>query len=120
MHEQVVANDFDSALQVFGITALLSRIIQLSTGSGCPKDFLDQLLSFRSSWQWIEIRRIRAKNPDLDMRSAYNLYVLCSLLSSPNELPTGKAGVEAVLSGPSCSPWAAVISREAMGAFTDA
>ena len=117
--QQVISSDFETALETFGVTALLSRTIQLCKASGCPKDFHNQLLSFRSSWQWIEIRRIKAKNPDLDMRSAYNLYVLCSLLRSPDSMPSGKAGVEAVLSGTCCSPWTAVISRDFLGAFSD-
>jgi hypothetical protein len=117
---QVRSTDFQSALEAFGVTALLSRIIQLSTGSGCPKDFLKLLLSFRSAWQWMEIKRIKTRHPDLDMRTAHHMYVLCSLLHPPQQgLPVGKVRIAEVLSGPFCSPWTAVIAREGLGAFSD-
>ena len=116
---QIVPKDFETALQTFGATALLQRIIQLCTVSGCPKDFLAQLKGFRTSWRWREVERIRKSSPDLDTRTAFNLYSLCSLLHPQRDMPVGKTKVDAILSGPLCSPWAAVLALDAMGAFND-
>ena len=112
-------HDFEAALETFGITALLSRSIQLCKAAGCPKDFLEQLLDFRTSWQWVEIGRIRKRNKDLDRRAAFNLYILCSLLRAPDQLPKDKLHADKLLQGPTCSPWASVIARSGLGAFKD-
>ena len=53
------------------------------------------------------------------MRTAYALYVLCSLLDPPDELPVAdKARAEAILyDSEYCSPWTAVLALSSIGAF---
>jgi translation initiation factor 2 beta subunit (eIF-2beta)/eIF-5 len=107
-------NDFEDALQHFGINALLSRAIQLSSPELRPL-----LKDFRQSWQLLEIERIRAKTPGLTMLSAHTIYTLCQLLDPPNDLPGEKHLDAEILAGPLCSPWTSVIALRHLGAFRD-
>jgi hypothetical protein len=115
----VIPNDFESALDSFGASALLFRTIQLCRD--CPKPLRRLLIDFRQNWQWLELERIRKSGPDITMRTAYTMYVLCSLLDPPEEMPfdSGKAGsaLDALAQSPLCSPWTAVIPLDGVGAF---
>lgn len=111
---QILDKDFESALEVFGINALLYRSVHLA-----PVCMLSQLKDFRESWQWLELDRIRTHTPGLDMRSARVLYILCCLLDPPDELPNSKDGADALLMGPCCSPWTSVLALRSLGAFSD-
>ncbi len=110
----MVSGDFESALRVFGASALLFRSIQL-----CPRELQLQLKDFREQRQWREIDNARRTTPGLDMRTAFGLYVLCSLLDPPDVLPVGdKAQSEAILfDSDYCSPWTAVLALSGIGAF---
>lgn len=115
----MIPNDFESALDSFGASALLFRTIQLCRD--CPKPLRRLLIDFRQNWQWLELERIRKSGPDITMRTAYTMYVLCSLLDPPEEMPfdSGKAGsaLDALAQSPLCSPWTAVIPLDGVGAF---
>jgi hypothetical protein len=115
---QTVKNDFQSALGKFGISALLFRVIDLC--AGYPASFFDQLLSFRSSWQWREIERVRLTHQGYSSRSAYRLYYLCTLLHPPDEAETPliKELEDVVFQiRDYCSPWTSVLALDAIGAF---
>ena len=112
---QVRDNDFESALETFGIDALLFRSMQL-----CPESMSPVFKDFRVSWRWLEIDRIRRKTPGLTMRTAQGLYLLCKLLNPPVDLPQEKGLADRLLNGPRCSPWTAVLALRELGAFTDA
>lgn len=77
------------------------------------------LRDFRSSWQGLEVDRIRTKDKGLTMASAKILYTLCCLLDPPELLPDDKAAAAALLRGQLCSPWTSVLGLDALGAFTD-
>ncbi len=111
---QAIRGDFESALRTFGASALLSRSVQL-----CSRELKTLLKDFREQRQWREIDNARRTTPGLDMRTAYALYVLCSLLDSPVDLPLGnKARTEAILfNSDYCSPWTAVLALSGIGAF---
>ena len=101
----------------FGINALLFRLIDLC--QGYPQEFLGQLKDFRASWQWREIERVRLSHPGFETKSAFRMYYLCSLLNPPNDdRPMIKELEDAVFSiREYCSPWTAVLSLDAIGAF---
>lgn len=106
-------DDFDSSLSVFGIHAMLARVYRL-----CSEDLRPMLASFRRAWALLEIDRVRSKTPGLTMRSASVLVALCRLLDPPTDLPRDKAGANAVLYGPRCSAWTAVLALRELGGFT--
>lgn len=112
--DQGIGNDFEGALEMFGINALLGRAIQL-----CPEEMLGVLKDFRRSWQMLEVDRVRAKTPGLTMMSAHALYTLCNLLDPPEILPTDKQELTTVLGGDVCSAWTAVLALRHVGAFRD-
>jgi hypothetical protein len=113
---QAVKNDFQSAVGKFGINALLFRLIDLC--QGYPPEFYNQLLSFRSSWQWREIERVRLANKGLEAKEAYRLYFLCTLLFPPTQdLPKELEEELLFQNREYCSPWTSVIPLENVGAF---
>ena len=114
---QATRNDFQSAVGKFGINALLFRLIDLC--QGYPAAFLSQLKDFRSSWLWREIERVRLAHPGYEIKSAFRLYYLCSLLNPPNDDGTFLKEVEDQVFAirEYCSPWTSVMSLEAIGAF---
>lgn len=114
MMRQGNEHDFEAALETFGVTALMSRSIQLS-----PEVMRPMLKDFCRNWQRLEIDRIRTKGDGLSMTSAYTLYTMCNLLDPPDEIPDDKAVAAGVLAGPVCSPWVAALSLAYLGAFTD-
>jgi hypothetical protein len=111
---QETGNDFEGALEMFGINALLGRAIQLA-----PPEIRGLLEDFRRSWQMLEVDRIRAKTPGLTMMSAHALYTLCNLLEPPEVLPQDKQELATVLAGEVCSSWTAVLALRHLGAFRD-
>ena len=114
--EQTVKNDFQSALGKFGISALLFRVIDLC--AGYPASFFNQLLSFRSSWQWREIERIRLGHPGYTAKAAYRLYFLCNMLDAPYDDDGGDLDIFEIVDKTSfCSPWVSVMPLDAVGAF---
>lgn len=112
---QATRNDFQSAVGKFGINALLFRLIDLC--EGYPPEFLGQLKDFRASWQWREIERVRLANPGLDVRAAFRLYYLCSLLFPPDESLLKEFQDAVFETREYCSPWNSVMSLDAIGAF---
>jgi len=114
---QATRNDFQSAVGKFGISALLFRLIDLC--EGYPADFLRQLKDFRASWQWREIERVRLGHPGLEAKAAYRLYFMCSLLFPPadNADPFKDDDTTFMVQDEFCSPWNAVMSLQAIGAF---
>jgi hypothetical protein len=111
---QIRPQDFESALETFGIRALLERVIRISHNEMQP-----MLKSFRRSWSLLEIDRVRIKSPGLTMRSASVLVALCHALYPPNEYPQDKLSMDALTHGPRCSVWASVLALRELGAFTD-
>lgn len=109
----MVDNDFESALETFGIDALIFRSIQL-----CPTVMQPILKDFRTSWRWLEIDRLR-RSTGLTMRNASGVHILCRLLDPPVHLPPDKDTAERVIRGPKCSPWSAVLALRELGAFTE-
>lgn len=71
-------DDFDSALQQFGINALFFRTMQLC--GGYPKYLRNQLADFRTTMQWQEIDNVRRGAGGMDKRAAHATYTLCTLL----------------------------------------
>lgn len=111
-------NDFQSALRMFGINALLFRLIDLC--AGYPASFRSQLLDFRACWQWREIERVRIANPGLDAQAAYRLYYLCTLLDPPDHIPQEKGLADAIFDVQVyTSPWNSVLSLDNIGAFSE-
>ena len=116
--KQAVRNDFQSALGLFGISALLFRLIDLC--AGYPPAFRNQLLDFRACWQWREIERVRLANEGLDPHAAYRLYYLCTLLDPPEYIPQEKALADAIFDLQAyASPWNCVLSLDNIGAFRE-
>ena len=113
-HAQIKENDFESALQTFGVQALLYRVMRV-----CNRIMLPLLTNFRRSWQLLEIDRVRRKNPGLTMGSASALVGFCRLLDPPEEFPNEKGVAEVLLRGPRCSVWNSVLALRELGAFTD-
>lgn len=110
--------DFQSAVDKFGINAMLFRIIDLC--EGYPASFRNKLVDFRAGWQWREIARVRHANPELDARGAHRLYYLCTLLNAPDNIPDVPELADAVLDlHDFCCPWNSVISLEGVGAFDE-
>ena len=113
---QATRNDFQSAVGKFGINALLFRLIDLC--EGYPVAFLRQLKDFRASWQWREIERVRLGHPGLETKAAFRLYFMCSLLFAPDDADPFKDDDAAFMAQDEfCSPWNAVMSLNAIGAF---
>ena len=110
----VKEDDFDSALSTFGIHAMLARVMRL-----CNVEMLPLLTSLRRAWTTLEIDRVRMNIDGLTMSSASVLLALCRLLSPPMDLPQDKAGANAVMRGPRCSVWNAVLAQRELGAFTN-
>lgn len=111
---QVREDDFESALEVVGIRAMLGRVMRV-----CHPELLPMLKSFKRSWLQLETDRVRRKTPGLTMYSAGVIVRLCELLSPPVELPRDKGELAAVLRGRRCSPWTSVLALREMGAFTN-
>jgi hypothetical protein len=112
--------DFDSFAAQVGIDAMISRVIRLSRDF--EPEILRQLASFRSAWRRAEVQNVaRAAGKGPGAYEASNvLYRLCKLLHPPTlEEWSEMGGVEArvALLGPRCSPWAAVLALESIGAF---
>lgn len=85
---------------------------------------MSQLKDFRSSWQWREIERVRLAHPGFEAMGAFRLYLLCTLLFPPDDADdptmTLKEITDHVFIAENreyCSPWAAVMSLKAIGAF---
>jgi hypothetical protein len=112
---QATRNDFQSAVGKFGINALLFRLIDLC--EGYPDEFLRQLKDFRASWQWREIERVRLAHPGIQIKAAFRLYYLCSLLFPPEEDGDPFKDEAVFAQDQFCSPWNAVMSLDAIGAF---
>lgn len=109
-------NDFQSALDRFGINAMLCRLMDLC--KGYPPAFMRQLEDFRTSWQWREIERIRLGHPGYTAKAAYRLYFLCNMLDAPYGDDGGDLDIVEIADKTSfCSPWASVMPLDAVGAF---
>ena len=106
-------DNFESALEVVGMRAMLARVMRI-----CHAELLPMLKSFRRSWLQLEIDRVRSKNDGLTMYSAAVIVRLCELLEPPTELPKDRGVLAAVLRGRRCSPWTSVLALREMGAFT--
>lgn len=112
--------DFDSFASQVGIDAMMGRVIALS------RDFDDsirrQLRSFRSAWRRAEVQNIAraAGKGEGALAAAGAVYRLCKLLEPPKldewaEMTAVDARV--TLLGAQCSPWAAVLALNQLGAF---
>jgi hypothetical protein len=113
---QVTRNDFQSALDRFGINAMLCRLMDLC--EGYPAAFMRQLEDFRTSWQWREIERIRLGHPGYTAKAAYRLYFLCNMLDAPYDDDGGDLDIFEIVDKTSfCSPWVSVMPLDAVGAF---
>lgn len=113
---QIRENDFESALETYGVDALLFRVMRL-----CHQSIRYFLVSFRNSWRAHEIDRVRRKNQErgLTLRSAAILVGLCRLLDPPIVLPADKSVLDITLRGLKCCPWTSVLALRELGAFTD-
>jgi len=108
--------NFDTYLIVFGVTALLSRSIQLC--KDYPDSLRSQLKDWKISWQRMEIENVRRKrNNKISLFTAHAEYAFCTLLSPPTSFPDKYADVTRVMSGPICCPWACILGLHAIGAF---
>ena len=112
---RVAYNDFDSAMAQFGINALSFRVIQLC--KDYPNYIKHMLKDFRNSWQLREIYNIKKKYPASDMKMAYAVYTLSTLLHPPLRLPDSNEARQTILNGPKCSPWTAVLPLKYQKAF---
>lgn len=99
---------------------MLFRVLDLS------RDFdgaiRKRLLSFRAAWRKAEVQNIArlSGRPGAGMEAAGVVYRLCKLLEPPPlEEWVQMSAVEArlTLQGPQCSPWAAVLALNRIGAF---
>jgi hypothetical protein len=103
-----------------GIDAMMARVIAL--GRDWDNPIRRQLLSFRSAWRRAEIQNVARAlgRGDGALGAAGALYRLCKLLEPPTLDEWGQmTAVDAriALLGPSCSPWAAVLALNGLGAF---
>ena len=114
MRRQIKENDFDTALELFGIDALLHRVSRL-----CVDEMKPVLRDFRVSWNMIEVDRMRRKNGWSSLRQAKLVMTLCRLLEPPTSIPEQKGGLEELMRAPQCSPWTSVLAMRDLGAFTD-
>ena len=112
--------DFDSFAQQVGIDTMMARVIALS------RDFDDsirrQLLAFRAAWRRAEVQNVAraAGKGEGALGAAGAMYRLCKLLQPPSldewERMT-MVDARLALLGPQCSPWAAVLALNQLGAF---
>lgn len=108
--------NFDTYLRVFGVTALLSRSIQLCRSY--PEDLKAQLKDWKRSWQQMEIQNVRRKQKNkVDFFHAHAQYAFCTLLQPPAGFPQNRTDITKAMCGPNCCPWACVLSLHAVGAF---
>jgi len=112
--QYVREDDFDSALSTYGVHAMLWRVMRL-----CNVELKPLLRSLSRAWTTLETDRVRIKNEGLTMRSASVILTLCRLLSPPVDLPQDKVAANAVMRGPRCSVWNAVLAQRELGAFTN-
>ena len=108
-------NDFDSAMTQFGINALSFRVIQLC--KDYPVYLKHMLKDFRNSWQYREMYNIKKKYQTMDMKTAYTLYTLSTLLHPPLKMPYSDKERRVILNGPKCSPWTSVLPLKFQKAF---
>lgn len=102
----------------FGVNALMHRITRLC--KDYPKEFYNQLLSFRSNWQWLEINRVRSNSKALTSVAAYRQYHLCLIMDAPDELPESKEETEILFEEARyCSYWNAVLALDNIGALQE-
>ena len=113
---RVAHNDFDSAMEQFGINALSFRFIQLC--KDYPGPIKRMLKDFRNSWQQREVYNIKKMWPVIDIKTAYTLYSLAMLLDPPMQLPDSGRTRQLILNGPKCSPWTSVIPLKHQKAFS--
>ena len=112
--------DFDSFAVEVGIDAMMTRVIDL--GRDFDATIRRRLRSFRTAWRKAEIQNVarntgRAGAP---IEAAAAVYRLCKLLEPPkldewSEMDPSDARL--ALLGPRCSPWAAVLALNRLGAF---
>lgn len=114
-HPQIKEHDFDTALELFGIDALLYRVSRL-----CVDEMKPVLRDFKTSWNLVEIDRVRRKNGWSSLRHATLVLTLCRMLDPPISIPEQKEGLDALMKAPRCSPWTSVLAMKDLGAFTDA
>lgn len=112
--------DFDSFAMNVGIDVMLSRVIALSRDF--DKDIKGKLSSFLEAWRRAEIQNVARASGRGEgaLEAAKVLYTLCKLLHPPTlEEWTRMTRMEAreTLMGPKCSPWAAVLALDEIGAF---
>lgn len=114
----MLRTDLHAGLHRFGAGALLFRIIDLC--EGCPQAFLRQLKDFRSSWQLMEIERVRFGHKEMDFFAAQRVYFLAVMLNAPPQIPTGRdAFLVLVQSAEFASHWNAVLALWHIGAFRE-
>lgn len=99
---------------------MMARVIALSRD--LDASILRQLLSFRSAWRRAEVQNIARATGKGEgaLAAAGALYRLCKLLQPPPlEAWGAMTAVDARLTllGPQCSPWAAVLALNQLGAF---
>jgi hypothetical protein len=99
---------------------MMSRVIAL--GRDFDSTIRRRLVSFRNAWRKAEIQNLaRATGragPSLEAAAA--LYRLCKLQDPPQLKEWGEmtpADARLTLLGPRCSPWAAVLALNKLGAF---
>jgi hypothetical protein len=112
--------DFDSFAQLVGIDAMMARVIAL--GRDWDDSIRRQLLSFRSAWRRAEVQNVaRAVGKGEGAAGAAGaLYKLCKLLKPPTLDEWGQltpVDARLTLLGQQCSPWAAVLALNGLGAF---
>jgi len=106
----VTPNDFDGMLAKVGVTALLSRVLQLCVG--VPDEVYGELKDLNREWQWKEIGNIRKRSKGVDALGAYTLYAFCCLRDAPDEVPRDYLKLQEVLKSERCSPWRSVLALQ--------